>query len=68
MKKTKEQKARANRISAIYTTRCSGIQIPIMETVTIMRQAEQAIMLNPGITDADLGDKIAAYVETIRTN
>lgn len=60
------QKQNEARIERVYRQRCNGIQIPIMETVKVWQVGERAIA--EGADDQELGDKIAAYVATIRTN
>ncbi len=69
---TKKEKAAAkaidNRINAAYMSRCEGIQIPLFDIPKIFAVGRTAITANPTITDEELGDKIAAFVETIRKN
>lgn len=62
----KEIKAARDRVSAIYGKRCHGIQIPIMAMGKVMDTGMAAIA--EGLDDAGVGDKVVAYVETIRAN
>lgn len=61
-----QQKRDETRVSRLYGQRCSGVQIPIMETCKVMSIGLQA--LRAGLDDTAIGDRIAAYVQTIRTN
>ena len=62
----KEQKARRDRVSRIYTQTCSGIQISIWDMSKIMDVGLASI--EAGDDDTALGQKIRAFVETIRKN
>ena len=64
----KAQKAQNDRISRIYTRRCSGVQVNIMDLDKIDKVAKDALAADPVISDEALGDKIAAFVQTIRVN
>jgi hypothetical protein len=66
IKKTKLQKAQDRRIELAYYDRCDRITIPIMETVKVFNVGRAAFATQPDITDAELGDVIAAYVDTIK--
>lgn len=61
-----ELKKAERRFTAIYGKRCHGIQIPIMAMGKVMKIGLDAI--SEGLDDAGVGDKVVAYVETIRTN
>jgi len=52
------------RIARLYRERCSNIQINIMDISKIYDDAREGIAA--GLDDAALGDRIAAFVETIR--
>jgi len=62
-KHTDMAKARINRV---YSARCSGIQIPMMEVLKVWEVGMASCLL--GDSDDVLGDKILAYVDTIRWN
>ena len=55
-----------NRISRLYGLRCSGIQIDILDIGKVFETARKAAA--EGLDDQKLGDRIVAYVETIRHN
>lgn len=55
-----------NRVARIYGQRCSGIQIGILDTPKVMAVGEKAV--SEGLDDQAIGDRIAAFVETIRKN
>jgi len=59
-------KAVDNRIQKAYLSRCEGIQIPLLDIPKIFAVGKAAIA--EGADDTVLGDKIAAFVETIRKN
>lgn len=63
---TRKQKQEEARVSAIYNRLCSGVQIPIMETSKVMAVGLTA--LRAGDDDQTIGEKVVAYVQTIRTN
>lgn len=69
-KLTTKQIAKLNdaRINALYCQRCSGVQINVMDIGRVFKVANQAIVQQPDIDDADLGDEIVAFVNTIRCN
>lgn len=54
------------RIEAAYSARCQRVQISIMDIPKVFQYGHQAV--KDGLTDAELADAIAAYVETIRCN
>lgn len=56
------------RVEAAYYRRCQGVQVSVMDIPRIFRAGETAVRDNPTISDADLGDVIAKFVETIRHN
>lgn len=62
----KEQKARGDRVSRVYGQTCSGIQISIWDMGKVMNVGLESI--EAGDDDATLGQKIQAFVETIRKN
>jgi hypothetical protein len=64
-KKTLEKQIE-NRISAAYSRTCSGVQVDIMDLGKISNVGRKAIA--EGCDDKQLGDRIAAFVETIRKN
>ena len=64
---TKKQKNLNDaRIQRLYSLRCSGIQINIMDIGKVFKVAEAGIAAN--MDDAQLGDVIHAYVNQIRQN
>jgi hypothetical protein len=66
-RKAKAQKKKDDaRIQRLYTARCSGIQINIMDIGKVFKVAEAGIVA--GMDDATLGDVIFAYVNEIRQN
>lgn len=62
----RQQNAADKRIDAMYRLRCSGIQIDIMDIGKVFKVGYAAVERGAG--DKELGDDIAAYVETIRKN
>ena len=67
-KPTAKQQAKLNeaRVNRAYSTRCSGVQINVMDIGKVFKEGEKAIA--EGADDQVLGDRIAAFVETIRHN
>ncbi|HTE40296.1 MAG TPA: hypothetical protein VK629_05685 [Steroidobacteraceae bacterium] len=65
-KQTKQEKINDARIERIYGQRCSGVQVDIMDIGKVFKAGEAAIA--EGVDDVVLGDKIVAYVQTIRKN
>jgi hypothetical protein len=68
---TRGEKIAANRIDkridAVYRARCANIQISVMDIGKVFAVGRKAIA--EGVNgDAELGDRIAAFVETIRKN
>lgn len=61
-----QEKANDKRIESLYHQRCYGIQIDIMDIAKVFAAGKQAIAA--GVDDQDLGDAIAAFVQTIRKN
>lgn len=55
-----------NKVAAIYRQRCNGIQVDMLDLSRISEVGIQAA--NQGRTDQEIGDAIAAFVETIRKN
>lgn len=67
MTMTKKAKAAAaKRVDKAYLSRCSGIQIPIMEIQKIHNIGLAAIA--EGVDDETLAQRIFDYVQTIREN
>ena len=66
MPRKPSKKAIEKRISRIYLERCSGIQVNVFDLSKISDVGEAAVA--EGADDQVLGDKIAAFVETIRQN
>lgn len=62
----KEKRQRADRIDKIYRSRCSGIQVGIMDIGKIFSKANEAI--DEGVDDVVLGDRIFEFVQTIKKN
>jgi hypothetical protein len=60
---TKEQKALDRQIERVYGQRCHGIQIDIYDIGKVFAVGRMA-----AIEGRDIGDAIAAFVETIRKN
>lgn len=60
---TKEQKALDRQIERIYGQRCHGIQIDIMRIGDVFAAGRKA-----AAEGRDIGDAVAAFVETIRKN
>jgi hypothetical protein len=54
------------RIDKAYRARCSGVEINIMDIGKVFNEGNRAIA--EGVDDTVLGDRIAAFVETIRKN
>ena len=67
MRQTKAQKEADKRIERVYYARCSGVQIDIMDIGKIFACGQRLLASGP-MSDAQLGDAIAAFVETIRKN
>lgn len=65
-KETRAQKHADARIDRLYNQRCSGIQINMMDIGKVFAAGYAAIA--DGADDTVLGDRIAAFVETIRKN
>jgi hypothetical protein len=63
----KQKKLNEQRIQRLYGQRCSGVQINIMDIGKVFKVAENAIAASD-ISDEDLGNMIAAYVDEIRQN
>lgn len=67
-RKSKADALRDKRVERLYYARCNGVQIDIMDIGRVFDTGRNAIAANPAITDAALGDAIAAFVQTIRHN
>ena len=63
---TKHNRALDKRIASLYSHRCSGVQINIRDIGKVYAVARQAAAT--GGDDQQVGDAIAAYVQTIRQN
>ena len=59
-------KATDARIDRIYSKRCSGIQVNVMDLGKIFDHARK--IAATGADDAALGDSLLAYVNIIRKN
>jgi hypothetical protein len=55
------------RIERIYYARCNGVQVSVMDIGKVFAAGHAAIAEGP-IDDTTLGDRIVAFVETIRKN
>jgi hypothetical protein len=60
----RQKKLNDQRIQRLYSARCSGIQIDIMDIGKVFAVAEAGIVA--GLDDQGLGDVIFAYVNGIR--
>lgn len=58
--------ANDKRIDHVYATRCSGVQISIFDLAKVSAVGHASIAA--GADDTQLGDAIAAFVQTIRRN
>lgn len=65
--KMAENKAN-KRVEAAYYARCRGITINVMDIGKVFAAGKAALAKNPQLTDQELGDVVAAFVETIRQN
>ncbi len=54
------------RIAEIFRVRCDGIQVSIWDLSAIAKVGHAA--LAEGASDEVIGDRIAAFVETVRKN
>lgn len=61
----KQKKLNEQRIQRLYSQRCSGIEINIMDIGKVFKVAENAIAASD-ISDEDLGNLIYAYTNEIR--
>jgi hypothetical protein len=61
-----QEKANQARFLDAYNKTCQGIQIPILKMGEVMRVGLESI--KAGDDDQILGEKILAFVETIRQN
>lgn len=65
---TRSEKIAANkadkRVDAAYRARCSSIPVNVMDIGKIFKVGRAAIA--EGVTDEVLGDRVYAYVQTIR--
>lgn len=62
----KQKKLNDSRINRLYSQRCSGVQINIMDIGKVFKVAEAGIVA--GMDDQQLGDVIVAYANEIRMN
>jgi len=67
-KMTRQEKINEARINSLYSKRCSGIQIDIMDIGKVFKAGEAAIAANSAISDEALEDAIYNFVQTIRRN
>jgi hypothetical protein len=63
-RQTKAEKQADLRISAAFRERCSGIAINVMDISKVFTVGRAAIL--EGADDKTLGDRVAAFVDTIR--
>jgi hypothetical protein len=68
MANKKQKKLDEARINKAYTSRCSGIQISIMDIGKVFKAGEEALANNLDVSDEMLGDIIFDFVQTIRKN
>jgi hypothetical protein len=61
----REQNKADKRIDNAYRKRCQGIQIDMMAIPALFAEGRKAI--EEGVDDQVLGDRVAAFVETIRS-
>ncbi len=61
-----QQKIDEARIDRAYRARCNGVQIGVLDIGKVFAAGQKAIA--EGVDDAELGNRIAAFVETIRHN
>ncbi len=54
------------RINRAFGQRCEGVQISVLDMGAIFKEGHKAI--DEGCDDAQLGDRIATFVEGIRKN
>lgn len=65
-KQKKQKRDDDERINRIYRERCNGVQIGVMQIGTVFNVGKSAIQ--DGLDDQGIGDRIVAYVDTIRHN
>lgn len=65
-KQTKTEKLIDARVERAYYSKCTGVQINIMDIGKVFNVGRGFIVAEPAITDAALADKVAAFVQTIR--